>query len=263
MRVKLTLMALDRGTELPLNYHHAVASFIYATLASGSFEFAAKLHDVGYKTNGRTFKLFTFSRLQTTRAHLEGDRLVLEHPEVQLQISSPVGEFIEHLVTGFSGGHEIEIAKARFQLAHVELLPPPIFQERMSFRALSPITETIMGEREHPIFLSLSDDWSEVMRSNLLRKHGVLFGQQPDDQRFVWEWDKDYIARADQRRKRLSVMREIHGINIRGWLAPFAVEGSTALIELGYEAGFGARNSMGFGMCEASNSMFRDGNDRK
>jgi CRISPR-associated endoribonuclease Cas6 len=28
------------------------------------------------------------------------------------------------------------------------------------------------------------------------------------------------------------------------------VEGSTELIEIGYEAGFGARNSMGFGMAE-------------
>lgn len=252
MRVKLTLAALHRGTELPLNYHHAVASFIYATLASGSTEFAAQLHDVGYKTNGRTFKLFTFSRLQTTKAHLDGERLVLEHPDVQLLISSPVREFIEHLIAGFSGDRELEIANARFQLAHVELIPPPVFQERMSFRALSPMTETIRGEREHPTFLSLSDDWSEVMRSNLLRKHGVLYGHQPDDQSFVWAWDKGYIARTEKRGKRLSVMREIHGINIRGWLAPFAVEGSTALIELGYEAGFGARNSMGFGMCEPS-----------
>jgi CRISPR-associated endoribonuclease Cas6 len=35
---------------------------------------------------------------------------------------------------------------------------------------------------------------------------------------------------------------------VRGWLAPFTVEGSKALIELGYETGFGSRNSMGFGM---------------
>jgi CRISPR-associated endoribonuclease Cas6 len=48
----------------------------------------------------------------------------------------------------------------------------------------------------------------------------------------------------------LSVLREIRGINIRGWLAPFTVEGSKELIELGYEAGFGSRNSMGFGMAE-------------
>lgn len=250
MRVRLTMTALRHRTELPLDYHHAVQSFIYATLASGSIEFAAKLHDVGYKTNGRTYKLFTFSRLQTTKASVDGHRLILESPNVRLLISSPVGEFIEQLVAGVSGGRELRIAGAMFQLAHIELMPPPVFQERMAFRALSPITETVRGEREHPSFLSLSDDWSEVLRANLLRKYEVLYGHQPDDQRFVWTWDKDYIARADQDGRRLSVLKEIHGINIKGWLAPFAVEGSKSLIEMGYEAGFGSRNSNGFGMCE-------------
>jgi len=251
VRVKLTLIALDRGTVLPLNYQHAVASFIYATLASGSVEFASRVHDVGYRTNGRSFKLFTFSRLKTTEARLHEDVLVLENPEVSLQLSSPVGKFIEHLIDGFSGHRPVEIAGARFQLARAELIPPPIFQERMIFRALSPITETVRGEREHPTFLSIADDWSEVIRGNLMRKYEVLHKHQPDDQRLVWTWDQGYVARADQREKRLSVLRDIHGIKIRGWLAPFAVEGSRALIEMGYESGFGARNSMGFGMVEA------------
>jgi CRISPR-associated endoribonuclease Cas6 len=252
VRVKLTLNALRRETVLPLNYHHAVASFIYATLASASVDFAAQLHDVGFRTNGRTFKLFTFSRLQTTRARQHLDKLVLEHPEVLLQISSPVGQFIEKLIGGFSGNPIVEIAGNEFQFVRAELIPPPIFQERMKLRALSPITESVRGEREHPTFLSLEDDWSEVMGANLLRKYEALYDCQPDDKSFVWRWDKDYIARAEQRGKRLSVLREIHGISIRGWLAPFTVEGSKALIELGYEAGFGARNSMGFGMAEVS-----------
>jgi CRISPR-associated endoribonuclease Cas6 len=37
---------------------------------------------------------------------------------------------------------------------------------------------------------------------------------------------------------------------VRGWLVPFRVEGSKELIELGYEAGFGKNNAMGFGMAE-------------
>ena len=120
----------------------------------------------------------------------------------------------------------------------------------MAFRALSPITESFRNGQEHPRFLSLADDWSEIMQRNLLRKHEVLYGNPPEDQRFLWTWDKEYVARAEERGKRLSVLRDIRGIKIRGWLAPFMVEGSRALIELGYEAGFGARNSMGFGMAE-------------
>lgn len=250
MRVKLLLTAMRPGTVLPLNYHHAVAQAIYRKLGSASIDFATQLHDVGYRTNGQVFKLFTFSRLQTTKARQHGDKLLLEHPEIFLQVSSPVAAFIEHLIGGISMARIWDFAGGKFQFVRAELVPPPIFQERTRFHALSPITEWIRGDREHPTFLSLTDDWSEIMRSNLVRKYKALYGREPEGQELIWRWDRDYIHRAEQRGKRLSVLREIHGINIRGWLAPFTAEGSRELIELGYEAGFGARNSMGFGMAE-------------
>ena len=250
MRVRLGFSALRKGTELPLDHQHAVASLIYSALDSGSTEFAAKLHDVGFQSGGRTFKFFTFSRVLTHKAFRNGDQLVLEDPNIELQVSSPVNEFIEHLVAGLSRQEKLQIANGRFRLTHSELIPPPRFAERMSFRALSPITESVRVAPDHPTFLSLADNWSEVMQRNLRRKYEALHGHSPEDQRLVWTWDKDYIDNADRRRKRLSVLRDIHGIKVRGWLAPFVAEGSRELIELGYEAGFGARNSMGFGMSE-------------
>lgn len=243
-------MAVDEGTRLPLDYQYAVASLLYATLGSASAEFASKLHDTGYQADGRSFKLFTFSRIRTTNARVVEESLLLDSPEIELQISSPVAEFIKHLVSGLSKHDTFRIAIGSFRLAHAELVLAPQFKERMAFRALSPLTETVRAGQQHPSFLSLTDDWSEIMQRNLLRKHEVLFGCQPDDTKLVFTWDKDYIASAEKRGKRLSVLRDIRGTKIRGWLAPFTVEGSRALIELGYEAGFGARNSMGFGMAE-------------
>ena len=250
MRVRLSFSALREGTELPLDHQHAVASLIYSALDTGSTEFAANLHDVGFQSGGRTFKFFTFSRVLTHKAFRNGDQLVLEDPNIELQVSSPVHEFIEHLVAGLSRQEKLQIANGRFRLTHSELIPPPRFAERMSFRALSPITESVRVAPDHPTFLSLADNWSEVMQRNLMRKYEALHGQPPEDQRLVWTWDKDYIDSAERRGKRLSVLRDIHGIKVRGWLAPFVAEGSRELIELGYEAGFGARNSMGFGMSE-------------
>jgi len=74
MRVKLTLTALQRATVLPLNYQHAAAAMIYATLGQASATFAARLHDTGFQTDGRTFKLFTFSRLTTRRARVADEK---------------------------------------------------------------------------------------------------------------------------------------------------------------------------------------------
>jgi CRISPR-associated endoribonuclease Cas6 len=66
----------------------------------------------------------------------------------------------------------------------------------------------------------------------------------------LWAWDRAYLDEAARRGRRASVLTDIRGIKVRGWLAPFTIEGSPELIEIGYEAGFGARNSMGFGMAE-------------
>lgn len=251
MRVKLTLMASRQKTMLPLNYNHAVAGLIYRTLGKASEAFAAMLHDEGFKAERRTFKLFTFSRLFTKRHRLVGDRLLLESPEMTLQVSSPVADFIEHFVTGLFQSAAFEIAGAQFTLAEAETIAPPEFGERMNFRALSPVTESLRDEHNGVRYLGLEDDWSEVLQRNLIRKHLALYGREPSDNRLRWEWDKAYIAEAQKRNRRLSALIEItHGIKVRGWQAPFTVEGSKELIALGYEAGFGKNNAMGFGMAE-------------
>jgi CRISPR-associated endoribonuclease Cas6 len=250
MRIKVTLHALHSAAELPLNYQHAVASLIYARLSFGSLSFAAQLHDVGFRTDNRTFKLFTFSRLHTEAAHLRGNRLVLDRPRVSFQISSPVPEFIEHLKIGLSSSRELNLEQAVLRLVNIEDIPAPLIQKQMRFHALSPITETTNGSREHPTFLSLMDDWSEVIQRNLSRKYEVLHGRPPTDGQLKWRWDENYIRKKETAGWRLSVLADIHGIKVRGWLVPFMIEGSKELIEVGYEAGFGARNSMGFGMAE-------------
>jgi CRISPR-associated endoribonuclease Cas6 len=250
MRVKLTLLASKQPTLLPLNYNHAVASLIYDTLGHASTEFASRLHDEGFKADGRRFKLFTFSRLTTRRSRVKENRLLLEDPTVTLQISSPVAEFVEHFVTGLFQSESFNIAGALFTLQQAETLPVPVFTSRMSFRALSSVTESVRDEQGGVRFLSPEDDWSGVMQRNLLRKYQALHGHASSDDDLRWTWDQAFLTEAARRGRRASVLTDIRGIKVRGWLAPFTVEGSAELIEIGYEAGFGARNSMGFGMVE-------------
>lgn len=251
MRVKLTLMATGPKATLPLNYNHAVAGLIYRTLGNASEEYAAMLHDEGFKAERRTFKLFTFSRLFATRSRVAGDRLLLESPAVTLLVSSPVMDFVEHFVSGLFQSDAFNIAGAEFTLAEAENIVIPEFSERMSFRALAPITESVRDEQNRVRYLGLEDDWSEIMQRNLIRKYIALYGREPVDSRLQWEWDEEYIAEQAKRNRRPSVLIKVsEGIKVRGWLVPFTVEGSKELIEIGYEAGFGKSNAMGFGMAE-------------
>ena len=125
MRVKLTLQANERHSQLPLNSNHAIAGLIYHLLGQASEAFATQLHDEGFADEGRQFKLFTFSRLHFRRSHLQNNRLILDDPIVELQVSSPVREFIECFVTGLFQSEGFQIAGTGFALTAAETLPAP------------------------------------------------------------------------------------------------------------------------------------------
>lgn len=250
MRIKLILTATQPNSFLPINSNHAIASLIYHTIGSSSHEFAKFLHEEGFAGDNRNFKMFTFSRLRPEHAQLVRDQYRLLKPAIELQISSPITEFVEHFVTGLFQAQTFHLTGTQFTLQSAETLPTPEITERMQFRCLSPITEAVRDEQGRIRYLDINEDWSEIIGRNLLRKYQILHGREPEDQNFKWEWDQTYLRDLAARGKRASALLDIRGIKIRGWLAPFTVEGSTELIELGYETGFGSRNSMGFGMGE-------------
>jgi CRISPR-associated endoribonuclease Cas6 len=248
MRVQLTLNAIAPHTRLPLNTNYALAGLVYRILGTASEEFATRLHNEGFDTEGRKFKLFTFSRLDFRRSHRSAESIVLDDPAVRLLVSSPLAEFVECFVSGLFASESFQIAQARFVLTAAETIAPPNFAQANSFQALSPITEAVRDEQGRVRFLGVDEDWSAVMQRNLTRKYRALYGTEPADTRLHWEWDQPYLQRITQQGRRASALVDINGIKVRGWLAPFRVEGSRELIALGYEAGFGSRNSMGFGM---------------
>lgn len=250
MRVQLTLNAIAPHPHLPLNTNYALAALIYRVLGTASESFATRLHHEGFDTEGRKFKLFTFSRLDFRRSHRAGDSIVLDDPGVRLQVSSPLPEFIECFVSGLFASESFQIANARFVLSAAETLAAPDFAQTNAFHAISPITESVRDEQGRVRFLGVDEDWSAVMQRNLTRKYRALYGTDPADKTLHWEWDQTYLQRMTAQGRRASALVDINGIKIRGWLAPFTVEGSQELIELGYETGFGSRNSMGFGMAE-------------
>jgi CRISPR-associated endoribonuclease Cas6 len=254
MRVQLTLNAVTPNAHLPLNTNYALAALIYRVLGSASEEFATRLHNEGYDSEGRTFKLFTYSRLDFRRSHRSGDAIVLDDPGVRLLVSSPLPEFVECFVSGLFASESFQIANTRFVLTSAETIAPPDFTQTKAFHAISPITESVRDEQGRVRYLGVDEDWSGVLQRNLTRKYRALYGTDPVDNTLRWEWDQAYLQRMNAQGRRASALVDINGIKIRGWLAPFTVEGSQELIELGYETGFGSRNSMGFGMAEAIKS---------
>jgi CRISPR-associated endoribonuclease Cas6 len=251
MRIKLTFRAKVENASIPINYNYAVSALIYKTIAESSPEFAQKLHEKGFIVQEKTFKLFTFSRIETKDAFVDfkSSRIFLNNPYIKLQVSSPIDEFLKNFVFGTFSQQTFRIDKSEFILDSAETIEEPEIMDEMNFRALSPITEAIRNENNEVVYLSPDVDWSEIITRNLQRKHEALYGKNLPAAKVVWKWNEDYFA-DEKGYKRASKLIDIKGIKVRGWLAPFSVKGDRELIKLGYETGFGNKNSQGFGMAE-------------
>lgn len=259
MRFKLTLTALRTPFLIPYNYQPLLQAAIYQYLAQNDADYASFLHNTGYwkAEDGKHYKMFVFSDLLLGRRIPESEYLKVISPEIHWIISSPMREFLQNLVNGLFRQGYLKIQDSSLIIKFLETLPEPVFSEAMTFKCLSPITVSVRDEKngrlgEHYVLPSERETFSRVIRENMLHKYQRINGNEPANTQLTFQFDDEYIQRRGGKVSRLVT---VHGgtaeeTNIRGFFAPFKVQGNPELIKIGYEAGFGGRNSLGFGMAE-------------
>jgi CRISPR-associated endoribonuclease Cas6 len=251
MRLALSLRPDRVPCTIPFDYAHALTAVVYGFLDSASHDYARFLHDEGYRSGAKRFKLFTFSQLLIPQREIAQGGLRCLSSEISWQISSPISEFIEHLAQGLLSLGRMRVGANEFALERVEVLPVPRFSSEMSFRSLSPTVVAVGSEREGKFgarYLRADDPaLSQALRKNLLKKFVLVYGREPASRELFVEFDREYLRRKGEEIYRLV---DYKGTKIKAIMAPFTVRGSPELIEIGYEAGFGEKNSMGFGMVE-------------
>jgi len=236
---------------------------VYKLLGLGSTEFAAFLHNSGYKLNGQKFKLFTFS-LKPENAHLFDNSLSLQSPHAKLYLSSTLTDkFFKNLLIGSFEQQRIEIfsenIKTVFLIKNVELLLEENFADKNYFKLASPLVlskKTNLNGNDSKYYFRVEDSIDEInliLNNNLNKKYEVIFNKPYQGNGVSLAWDKDYIESAKRKGKRLSkktsILKDINNpIEVIGIYCPFYLEGDAELIKVGYDCGFGENNSLGFGM---------------
>jgi len=262
MRLKFTLKAVD-NSPLSINYNYALSSAIYNLLRFGSPEFSQFLHSKGFQLEGKSFKLFSFAlRLQEYK--VVDTTLHLTSPLAILFVSSPlIDDFIKNLVIGSFKNQRIEIyaeyQKTVFYIEQVELIPDPLFTQSINFDMVTPLVLTIKKEHQglfKPYYLRYDDDIKLInscLSNNLVNKFRLLYNKDYAGEGVSIIWDEAFIQDSLRKNKRLSkkitiTKFESRPIDIVGINIPFSISGDTELINIGYNAGFGEKNSMGFGL---------------
>ena len=249
MRIKITCN-IDEGIRLPINYNYFLTGVIYQFLKKSDPEYAHFLHQDGYEQENRRFKLFTFSQLMAKRREIRGEQIHFRSP-LTWCVSSSQEPFLENFAAALMQTGTLQIEHHRLRVQDVEVLRQPRFGAQMTLRCLSPITMSTKRERDDQLVAHycLPDDpqFSELVRQNLIRKYEAVYRHPPQEKSFAMTFDQGYI---DKREGRVTRLVDFKGTKIRGVVSPFHVIGAPELIRIGYECGFGDKNSMGFGMVE-------------
>ncbi len=266
MRLHLAL-EIQNSNSFPLNYNYQLASAIYQKLQLSTPEFAEFLHDKGYISKGRAFKFFTFA-LKFNVDRVANNSFMLRSRDMELYVSSPLmNDFISHLLAGIHQDPMIQISFNQIyitaKIKQAEVVPPPQFSHNMKFNFLSPLVLTRtdgLNEKNKLIqhFLRYNENIEDINRAfnnNLIKKYETLTELEYDGEGVSIEWDRNYIKEKESKGKRITQKVTIpkaneRDIDIIGNTAPIYISGDPFLMVVGYEAGFGEKNSMGFGLAE-------------
>ncbi|MDK2870645.1 MAG: CRISPR-associated endoribonuclease Cas6, partial [Pyrococcus sp.] len=185
-------------------------------------------------------KFFTFSKIFAEDYRIEGEKILIKG-SAYFFISSPRNDMMVKLAEGFLVDPDVKINSAEFFVSEIQVLEEPEISSKERFITMSPIYASNVeksGAVKRCLDLYPSDErFCEVIRKNLVKKYRILHGKDPESNELE-------IKPLNVKPKRIKVKNTWH----RCVEMVFIAKGSRELLEVGYKAGFGSKNSMGFGM---------------
>lgn len=253
MRFKINIEIHGESMTMPINYQYEFSSWIYKLIREVNPAFAEWLHTHGYTNEKKQFKLFTFSNLGGFRYKVDGDRIRFLSNSAELVISFYPIELIETFVLGLFKSQKFSIgdkySKVEFVVKTVERLPEPIFTDQMSFKLISPIHITQknpFNENKTDHLHPLHKDFEKLFISNLIEKYNAYNEVRDFD---VTNFNLKILSEPVQRLIKIKADKPSE-TKLTGYLFEFELNSTPELNKIGFYAGFGKSNSLGFGCGE-------------
>ena len=225
---------------MPIHYNYIVQGFLYNHISKRLGKF---LHDSGFLFEKRSFKMFTFSRLQGK--YWIGNGRIEFTPPVYLTISSPFEKFIEELANTLLRGESLELDGREIHVESIKVHPEPKIGGEVKIKTLSPIVvySTLLteeGKKKTYYYNPYEGEFADLIDKNLRKKSEAFYGKRPRARKLKIEM----IRKPEEK------ILKYRGNIIKGYLGRFILNGNKRLLRLGYDAGIGSKNSQGFGMFE-------------
>ena len=245
-------MARLRGRTLPLNYQYALSSWIYKVIAEEDRPYASWLHKEGHAIGHKKFKLFTFSRLIIHPYKIKGDRILIMGDEIALNVRFLVHRSMEKFIRGLFMQQRFTLgdwkSQVKLQVQEMTLQTGPLFTATMRYESVSPVCMAVNGDKYASYLSPHTVGYGEYLFRNLCKKQmaNSMDGATDNFNSFSFKLLSKPLSRLITMKPGTS-----DAVQVRGYSFNFEMTLPPALHQIGYYAGFGEKNSTGFGCVKA------------
>ena len=260
MRFQITLKRIGKQRMLPMDYQYYIGATIYHVIQNADPETAHFLHEEGYADGNKKFKLFNYSPLDLRPYKMWKDKSLfeLQGESITLQVSFLVKPVASTFIRGLFMNQEIYLGDrfngVDFIVTEVQALPQPDFHETMHYRTTSPTVISCKPEgARHAQYLHPEDQqFKNYFLRHLSQKNsGQLIASENQYTLNITESEIQFKL-LKTRGSRCYTMKPgtSKQTRVRGFLFDFELTAPIEIHEMAYGAGFGEKNSMGFGWGE-------------
>lgn len=237
MQIKISFIS-DKDIILPIHYNNIVQAFIYNNIDEKLAEF---LHNQGYINNGRSFKLFTFSRI-LNRGKKENDRFNFGK-KIEFIVSSPLDDFCKSIANFMLQRDDLYLGQNNIKTDQIQIFNQIVDKDEIVVDTLSSIVtySTLLrpdGSKYTCYFMPREADFNRIITENLVKKYNAL-----NNTNICFDNEIE-ITPIGQYRQNIIYYKNFI---IKGVSGKFLIKGDKRLLQIGLDAGFGSKNSQGFG----------------
>jgi len=241
MRIKIIFEKPNGKIVLPIDYNKIIMGFIYKNIDEDLAKF---LHEQGFHYEKRQFKLFTFSRIFGEFRIKSKEQVIEFSQKAYLFISSPLQNFLQQFAEHLVKKGEMKIGRNKIFISEISVSPTPEFSPPITIKMLSPMVvySTFTkkdGEKKTYYYTPAEREFRDLIKENLRKKYTALNKKNID-----FDFSIEPV-RMDKRNEKVIIYKNTV---IKGWMGKYKVDAPDEILKLGYDTGFGSKNSQGFGM---------------
>lgn len=256
MRFLITL-SLQKNSKNVISFSHSyeMYSAILKVIRNADEAYSDFLHNHGYQTDKKNFKLFCFSNLHIPKKKIDKEResIIILSQEISFMISFYLDTPSQVFLMSLFQNQQIEIAdkvnKAKFEVKQVELVPLKVESETVKLRTLSPLVIGLKHADNSEEYISpLHKEFEFLFIQNLWDKYKATHESLPPH----WQdYPFHFTLLSEPKSKLVKIKANTKAeTRIRGYLFDFEVSMPKELIEVLLLCGGGKNNALGFGSCD-------------